>query len=329
MKHRGCAVLLVVGACGGAGAPADAPAADDANAVDARAGADAAPAGDAAPPDAAGADAAPAGECSYHAQCDDADPCTIDRCWNQACENTVDPQLDDGDACTADSCDGLTGQIRHSSTVPDGDECGYYACDPADGATTYVCTGGCECGCCPAGELTVQLTGTVGQVEVYSRWPNGAASPGPLRGTCASGTCVLQVTTGENGLRLRATDGVEWTGCTFGNLQHKRRECYVGSLPATVTATFATRLLTVTQVGGGAGSTRVSVRKGGTYFTCAAGQATCAGTVPWTTSWPSVRLTATGVGGAEATWESGCAFINSVNECYADTSASEVVVSFD
>lgn len=65
-----------------------------------------------------------------HASCDDADPCTIDRCdaSTAACVHDVIDCADD-EPCTLDTCDGMTGQCRN---VRKGDSDSDGVCDPID-----------------------------------------------------------------------------------------------------------------------------------------------------------------------------------------------------
>ena len=85
------------------------------------------------------------GGCSGDADCDDGNPCTLDRCLSGSCSNTLveegTPCPDDGNPCTADICNG-TGECTHPDE-PRGTPCG----DGSDTACTDpdTCNGAGVC----------------------------------------------------------------------------------------------------------------------------------------------------------------------------------------
>ncbi len=90
--------------------------------------------------------------CSVAADCDDADPCTIDDCVSGSCVN--DPvNCDDGDACTTDSCDSGTGLcVNDPIGCDDGDPCTFDGCDSVTGCYHDPVTPCCGNGTCESGE---------------------------------------------------------------------------------------------------------------------------------------------------------------------------------
>jgi len=85
-------------------------------------------------------------ECTVPADCDDADPCTIDDCTGGACSNTpID--CDDGDACTSDSCAGGV-CANNPISCDDGDVCTTDSCDPVTGCSHGYPPCGPSDGCC-------------------------------------------------------------------------------------------------------------------------------------------------------------------------------------
>ncbi|MFO0547705.1 MAG: hypothetical protein U0271_04905 [Polyangiaceae bacterium] len=72
--------------------------------------------------------------CSDDADCQDADPCTIDDCVNGECR--LSPAADDNDACTLDSCDPMTGRVTNLKIpVNDNNPCTFDTCNPETGET--------------------------------------------------------------------------------------------------------------------------------------------------------------------------------------------------
>lgn len=119
--------------------------------------------------------------CSADNECDDSNPCTVDRCENM-CTHTPAPEgtecntivcvssgtcntsgecqstpisIDDEDACTTDACDPSSGAISHAPVnVDDQIACTTDSCDPATGTISHEPSG--------AGCLSWQLLPTEG-----------------------------------------------------------------------------------------------------------------------------------------------------------------------
>jgi hypothetical protein len=85
----------------------------------------------------------PAPRCAAGQTCDDADPCTEDRCLASGGCLHVPRRCEDNDPCTIDACDPGSGGCEHL-TLPcdDGNPCTVEACDPATG----------QCAAAPASE---------------------------------------------------------------------------------------------------------------------------------------------------------------------------------
>ncbi len=84
--------------------------------------------------------------CVVPADCDDADPCTIEDCVVGVCVN--DPiDCDDGNACTTDSCSGGV-CVNDLIDCDDGDPCTADTCDPGSGCVNTFAACGLSDGCC-------------------------------------------------------------------------------------------------------------------------------------------------------------------------------------
>lgn len=118
-------------------------------------------------------------ECTVPADCDDADPCTIDDCIAGACSN--DPiNCDDSDACTTDSCSGGV-CFNDPVNCDDSEVCTADSCDPGSGCQNVWPACGAADGCCDPGACT------------FSNDPDcpcgGHNAPCTQDGDCCSNNC--------------------------------------------------------------------------------------------------------------------------------------------
>ena len=86
--------------------------------------------------------------CTSDLGCDDANPCTTDRCAAAGCEHDPVAQgtsCGSTDVCAGtETCDGQGACVKGApKAIDDGDVCTTDACDPSNGAVTHALTAGC------------------------------------------------------------------------------------------------------------------------------------------------------------------------------------------
>lgn len=156
------------------------------------------------------------------AVCDDGDPCTVDPCIANLCQNLVIPGCascvdeddcdDDGDPCTAEVCDAGRCAVvpATGATCDDGEACttGDTCQDGRCGGTPLSCDDGfaCTADACQAGACLSQ--------------PNDAACVGG--GECAASAC------------LPGNPGADASGCVSDPTPFDARECTADGDPCTV-----------------------------------------------------------------------------------------------
>jgi hypothetical protein len=160
----------------------------------------------------------PDGTC-YHlaTACDDEDPCTVDFCNGEAGTCGHEPlACDDGNACTADACDPALGQCRFEA-VADGASCDdLSACTAGDACVAGACTGGVPTACDDGDPCT--LDGCDASTGECAFAPNACDDGNP----CTADSCD-----GRLGCAFVALpDG---TACDDGSLCTSRDACSDGS----------------------------------------------------------------------------------------------------
>jgi cysteine-rich repeat protein len=186
-------------------------------------------------------------ECTTDADCDDGNPCTIDRCSSNGfqCEYLIidpccpaDGPCYDGDPCTEDWSCGGPGGICDYPPVNDGALCDDgLACTSNDACLAGVCEGTLECldaidcddgtpctlnvcldGCCAPSECSVigDVTGDglIGELD-FSGWP--ACHDGP--GIRSASQCNVFRHDGDNDIDLR----------DFARFQRRYESCFDNS----------------------------------------------------------------------------------------------------
>src|SRR5512140_1794550 len=86
--------------------------------------------------------------CAASADCDDVNPCTVDRCESGACTHAPAPEgtsCADSDACNGEETCDAAGQCAAGTPVAidDGNACTADSCDPATGNVIHAPITGC------------------------------------------------------------------------------------------------------------------------------------------------------------------------------------------
>jgi len=189
------------------------------------------------------------GEASAPPDCDDANPCTVDRfdrsdghCLHSVREGTCDDgnactaddrcvagsclgvgrRCDDDDVCTLNLCDPAIGCIHppDGRRCDDGDPCTADLCDREDGCTHPDAPDGTACGALSCAEAHVCVFGACRALDVRGLsdgFPCSDADPCTEGDACLAGACA-------SGPRVRREPSVAATFETFGGR---------GSLPGT------------------------------------------------------------------------------------------------